>query len=47
MVVAFEDWDEKKVHLVYGAMKQLKTQGQRDEFYPIGLGCAVGGIGSL
>lgn len=37
MVIAFEDWDEKKVHLVYGPIKQLNIQGQRDEFYPIGL----------
>lgn len=33
----FDDWYEEKLHLIYGAMKQLKIQGQRDEFYQVGL----------
>ena len=29
----FDNWYEEKLYLIYGAMKQLKIQGQRDEFY--------------
>lgn len=33
----FEDWYEDYLPLIYGAMKYLKIQNQRDEFYQIEL----------
>lgn len=33
----FEFWYQEKLHLVYGAMKQLHIQGNTEEFYQIGL----------
>ncbi len=33
----FENWYQEKLHLVYGAIRQLHIQGNIDEFYQIGL----------
>ena len=33
----FEFLYQEKLHLVYGAMKQLHIQGNTEEFYQIGL----------